>query len=160
MAFQVDGGGENRHVNYEPSSQGGLREAPQPERDYHQLVHGHLGRYQTTMTQSDYRQAGDRYRSFEDWERDDLIGNMVADMKACPEEIALRMVWHWWHCDEDYGRRVAEGAGIDLKKALALPPLPGKPAPGERRPGPTYTSGQREEGTAAAGKAREPVPAK
>ncbi len=69
---------------------------------------------------------------------------MVADMKACPEEIALRMVWHWWHCDQDYGRRVAEGAGIDLEKAKALPPLPGKPAPGEQRKGPTYTSGEQE----------------
>jgi catalase len=151
MAYFVDEAGTNKHVNYEPSTQGGLQEAPQPEKDYHQFVQGHLGRYQTTTTQADYKQAGDRYRSFEDWERDDLINNMVADMKACPEEIALRMVWHWWHCDEDYGRRVAEGAGIDLDKAKALPPLPGKPAPGQRRSGPTYTSGQREEGTEGKG---------
>ncbi len=34
MAFHVDPAGGNKHVNYEPSSQGGLREAPQPERDY------------------------------------------------------------------------------------------------------------------------------
>jgi catalase len=68
-------------------------------------------------------------------------------MKACPEELALRMVWHFWHCDEDYGRRVAEGAGIDLEKAKALPPLPGKPAPHQRRAGPTYTDGKPEAGT-------------
>ena len=85
-----------------------------------------------------------RYRSFEDWERDDLIANLVGDMKQCPEAIQLRMVWHFWHCDEDYGRRVAEGAGIDLQKALALPPLPGKPAPGKDRAGPTYSDGTRE----------------
>jgi catalase len=54
------------------------------------------------------------------------------------------MIWHFWHCDEDYGRRVAEAAGIDLEKAKALPPLDGKPAPGERRSGPTYTDGKRE----------------
>ncbi|PHK94748.1 catalase [Pseudoroseomonas rhizosphaerae] len=144
MAYHVDRGGQNRHVNYEPSMMGGLQEAPRPAKEYHQWVEGHLGRYQTTRTQDDYRQAGDRYRSFEDWERDDLIANMVADMKECPEPIALRMVWHWWHCDEDYGRRVAEGAGIDLKEALALPPLPNRPAPGGRLQGPTYTSGQAE----------------
>ena len=145
MTYYVDGEGANKHVNYEPSSMGGFKEAPKPAKDYHQWVEGHLGRYQTTKTSDDYKQAGVRYRTFEDWERDDLISNLVEDMKACPEHIALRMIWHFWHCDEDYGRRVAEGAGIDLQKALALPPLEGKPAPHQNRSGPTYTSGQREE---------------
>lgn len=146
MTYHVDRAkDQSRHVNYEPSSMGGLVEAPKPEKEYHQWIEGHLGRYQTTRTADDYKQPGDRYRTFEDWEREDLINNLVADMKDCPEHIALRMVWHFWHCDEDYGRRVAEGAGIDLKKALELPPLEGKPAPGQNRPGSTYSSGKREE---------------
>lgn len=144
MTYHVDGGGQNKHVNYEPSMMGGLQEAPRPAKEYHQWVEGHLGRYQTTRTTDDYKQAGDRYRTFEEWEREDLISNLVADMKECPEPIALRMIWHFWHCDEDYGRRVAEGAGIDLKKALALPPLANRPAPGEKLRGPTYTSGKAE----------------
>jgi catalase len=162
MAYYVDGGGENPHVNYEPSSMGGLREAPKPKRDYHQHVEGHLGRYQTSRTADDYKQAGERYRSFEDWEREDLINNLVDDMKQCPEHIALRMVWHFWHCDEDYGRRVAEGAGIDLEKAKRLPPLEGKPAPHQRRSGPTYTDGRPEGGSTGGqqSRQREPVPAK
>ncbi|WP_349616583.1 hypothetical protein [Azotobacter salinestris] len=65
----------------------------------------------------------------------------------CPESIALRMVWHFWHCDPDYGRRVAEGAEIDLEKAKGLPPLDGHPVPGEDRLGPTYSDGQAEEGS-------------
>jgi catalase len=145
MAYHVDQAGSNKHVNYEPSTEGGLREAPRPGKDYHQWVEGHLGRYQTTRTQDDYRQAGERYRSFEDWERDDLIANLAEDMRACPEHIALRMVWHFWHCDPDYGTRVAQAAGLDLERAKALPPLPGKPAPGQRREAPTYTSGRKEE---------------
>lgn len=144
MSMYVDSGGANPHVNYEPSSQGGLREADQPERDYHPWIEGHLGRYQASKTAADYSQAGDRYRSFEDWEREDLIANLVADMKECPESIQLRMVWHFWHCDEDYGRRVAEGAGIDLDKARALPPLEDHPGPGQDRPGPTYSDGRAE----------------
>jgi catalase len=146
MAYYVDAAGENKHVNYEPSIMGGLQEASKPAKDYHQWVEGHLGRYQTTRTTDDYKQAGERYRTFQEWEREDLIANMVADLKQCPKEIALRMVWHWWHCDQDYGRRVAEGAGIDLEEAKSLPPLPGQPAPGERRPASTYTSGQSEAG--------------
>ena len=145
MAYHVDGGGENKHVNYEPSSMKGLEEAPKAAKEYHQWVEGHLGRYQTTKVSGDYKQAGERYRTFEDWEREDLISNLVADMKACPEHIRLRMVWHFWHCDEDYGRGVAHGAGIDLEQAKALPPLPGKPAPHQDRLGSTYTDGRPEE---------------
>lgn len=144
MAYHVDPVGGNKHINYEPSIMGGLREASKPAKEYHQWVEGHLGRYQTSRTIDDYRQAGDRYRTFEDWERDDLVANVGGDLKQCPEPIQLRMVWHLWHCDEDYGRRVAETAGIDLEKAKALPPLPGKPAPHQARSAPTYTSGEKE----------------
>jgi catalase len=144
MAGYVDGGGEDKHINYEPSLVGGLQEAPQPEHDYHQHVEGHLGRYQTSRTADDYRQAGERYRTFEDWEREDLVANIGGDLKKCPEPIQLRMAWHLWHCDEDYGRRVAEAAGIDLEKAKALPPLEGKPPPHQARQGATYTDGKTE----------------
>lgn len=144
MAYHVDPTGDNKHINYEPSLVGGLREAPREGQEYHQWVEGHLGRYQTTRTADDYEQAGERYRSFQDWERDDLVSNVGNDLKDCPEVIQLRMVWHLWHCDEDYGRRVAEIAGIDLERAKALPPLPGKPAPHQNRERATYTSGKKE----------------
>lgn len=145
MAYYVDPDAGNKHVNYEPSTIGGLQEAPKPAQEYHQWVEGHLGRYQTSRTADDYRQAGERYRTFKDWEREELIANIGGDLRQCPEPIQLRMVWHLWHCDEDYGRRVAQTAGIDLEKARALPPLPGKPAPHERRAAPTYSSGKAEE---------------
>jgi catalase len=54
------------------------------------------------------------------------------------------MAWHFWHCDEEYGRRVAEAAGIDLERARALPPLEGKPAPHQARGGATYSDGKSE----------------
>ncbi len=150
MTFYVDGVGENKHINYEPSTLAqGLREAPKPAKEYHQPVEGKLGRYQTSRTEDDYAQAGERYRSFEAWEREDLIANLVADMKECPEAIQLRMVWHFWHADEEYGRRVAEGAGIDLEKAKALPPLPGRAAPGQRLKSETYTDGSQAHKVAA-----------
>ncbi|KQQ25140.1 catalase [Methylobacterium sp. Leaf125] len=150
MTYGVDGTGPNKHINYEPSTLAeGLREAPKPARDYHQPVQGNLGRYQTSRTEDDYTQAGVRYRSFQDWERDDLIANLVGDMKQCPEAIQLRMVWHFLHADEDYGRRVAEGAGIDLEKARALPPLPGRAAPGKRLQSETYTDGSQAHSIAA-----------
>ncbi|GGY11534.1 catalase [Massilia dura] len=156
MAYAVDDGGTNKHINYEPSSLGGLQEAPKPAREYRQWVEGHLGRYQTSRTLDDYRQAGERWRTFEEWERDELVKNLGDDLRQCPEVIALRMVWHFWHCDETYGRRVAEAAGIDLEKARALQPLPGKPAPKQHRAVPAYTDGT-PEGTA---RQSEPATAK
>ena len=152
MTYYVDGAGENKHINYEPSLLGGLARR--------------RSRARTTTSRSRAISAATRPRAprtttprpasatarSQDWERDDLIANLVGDMKQCPEAIQLRMVWHFWHGDEDYGRRVAEGAGIDLEKAKALPPLPGKPAPRPNREGPTYTSGQSEQGGAGAGK--------
>ena len=150
MTYGVDGTGPNKHINYEPSTLAeGLREAPKPAKDYHQPVQGELGRYQTSRTEDDYTQAGNRYRSFEDWEREDLIANLVGDMKQCPEAIQLRMVWHFWHADEDYGRRVAEGAGIDLEKAKALPPLPGRAAPHKRLTAEIFTDGSQAHKVAA-----------
>ena len=133
-----------------------MRESPRSGPDYHQYVEGHLGRYQTTRTSDDYKQAGERYRTFEAWERDDLIDNLVTDLKQCPEQIQLRMVWHFWHCDPDYGTRVAQTAGIDLEKAKALPPLEGKPAPGQNRKGPTYSDGEPEGDTPEASVAARP----
>ncbi|HVE52727.1 MAG TPA: catalase-related domain-containing protein [Ramlibacter sp.] len=85
---------------------------------------------------------------------------MGSDLKDCPEVIRLRMVWHLWHCDPDYGRRVAEIAGVDLAQARALPPLPGKPAPGAPGGQPTYTSGEPEEPAGGEGQARDTAPAK
>ena len=132
MTYTVDAHGQNKHINYEPSTIGeGLVEAPKAT-EYRQRAEGNLTRAQTSRAEDDYAQAGHRYRTFEDWEREDLIANLVADMKECPEAIRLRMVWHFWHADEDYGRRVAEGAGIDLEKAKALPPLPGRATPHKR----------------------------
>jgi catalase len=133
MAYYVDSAGENPHVNYEPSSQGGLEEAPPHERDHYHRIEGHVMRHGITRTQDDYKQAGERYRSFEPWEREELLTNIGNDLKECPEEIALRMVWHFFHCDEDYGRQVAQRAGIDLGKALKLPPLEAHHHPGPHK---------------------------
>ena len=124
MEYFVDNGGENPHVNYEPSSQGGLSEAPRPYPSHNEPVHGLMMRHGITRTQSDYRAAGERYRSFSSEEREELLTNVGSDLKKCPVDIALRMVWHFSHCDEDYGREVARRAGVDLDKALKLPPLP------------------------------------
>ena len=125
MTYYVDGApGANPHVNYEPNALGGLREAPAQGAPFTPHVEGNLVR-QTIERTNDYQQAGERYRAFEDWERDDLIANLVGALKTCREDIQQRMLWHFSQCDADYARRVAEGLGAQI---------PSTPPPGVQSP--------------------------
>jgi catalase len=121
MAYHVDGveAGENPHVNYEPSSKtDSLREAPRAGKDHTPFVSGHVVRQQIGR-QNNYGQAGERFRAMEDWERDELIGNLGNLIGQCDRDIQERMVSHLTQCDEAYGRRVAEGVGVQTKAADA-----------------------------------------
>jgi catalase len=112
MAYHVDGveAGENPHINYEPSSRGGLQEAPRAGRDHTPYVEGAVVRQKIGRT-NDFKQAGERYRTMDDWERDDLVNNLSAALKQCNPDIQERMITLLTKCDENYGRRVAEGIG-------------------------------------------------
>ncbi len=114
MAYHVDGveAGGNPHVNYEPSGKAdSLREAPRNGKEHTPYVSGHVVR-QKIGRENNYGQAGARYRAFEAWERDELIGNLVNLIGQCERDVQERMVTHLSRCDEEYGRRVAEGLGI------------------------------------------------
>ena len=121
MAYHVDGveAGENPHVNYEPSSKGGLREAPKTGKDYTPYVAGHVVR-QTISRTDNYGQAGERYRSFTAAERDELINNLVAHLSVCDRDVQERMIGHLLRCDQNYGQRVTRGLGI---RAEELPTI-------------------------------------
>lgn len=109
MTYRVDTApGQNPHVNYEPSSMNGLREAPRDVPEYTPWVEGRLQRAPIERT-NDFQQAGEQYRAFEDWERDDLINNLVENISAATPEVQARMVELFTQCDPDYGRRVAQG---------------------------------------------------
>jgi catalase len=109
MAFHQDiAPGTNPHVNYEPSSLGGLKEAPKTGKDHTPYYQAALVREKISR-QNDFAQAGETYRNFEDWERDELISNLTGAISSCEQHIQDKMVELFTQCDEDYGRRVAEG---------------------------------------------------
>jgi catalase len=113
MAYKVDmAPNQNPHTNYEPSFLNGLQEAKQKGKEYTPHVEGNLVRQKIDRT-NDFKQAGERYRSFEDWERDDLILNLVNTLKGAKKEIQDTLIDMFTQCDEDYGRRVAEGLRSD-----------------------------------------------
>lgn len=122
MTYYVDGmdAGANPHVNYEPSNmQGSPKEAQLSGKPHTPWVQGNLVR-QAIDRENNYAQAGDRYRTFEDWERDDLISNLVGGLSQCERDCQEHIVWHLTQCDEDYGRRVAEGLGLPAVSTSAL----------------------------------------
>jgi catalase len=118
MAYHVDGveAGEDPHVNYEPSSRSAsLEVAPKAGKDYTPFVQGNVVR-QTISRTNNYKQAGERYRSFEQWERDELISNLVGALRQCDRGIQERMINHLNECDAEYGQRVAEGLEINVSE--------------------------------------------
>ncbi|MDV6376322.1 catalase [Deinococcus arenicola] len=100
--------GQNPHVNYEPSSMNGPAEAPRDLPEHSPQIEGRLQRASIERT-NNFKQAGEQYRAFEDWERDDLINNLVDNISAGTEEVQARMVELLTQCDANYGRRVGEG---------------------------------------------------
>jgi len=113
MAYHVDStsDGANPHVNYEPTAHRGPQQAVATGKPHTPFVSGHIVRESISRT-NDYQQAGERYRTFEPWERDDLIFNLVSALQPCDTGIQQRMIEHFTQADPDYGRRVAEGLGL------------------------------------------------
>jgi catalase len=123
MAYRQDGGGENPHVNYEPSITGGLREAEYPTTDDQgPELAGRLTRKRISRT-DDYTQAGQRFRLMDDWERDDLVLNLVTLISQADRAVQERMLWHFYLVEDELGARVGEGLGISLDEVAGLPPL-------------------------------------
>ncbi|HET9873267.1 MAG TPA: catalase [Propionibacteriaceae bacterium] len=124
MSYGVDlGQGQNPHVNYEPSTMGGLREATYPTADVQgpEIV-GRVTRKRIPLT-NDYEQAGQRFQLMEDWEADDLVRNLVTLISQADREVQQRMVWHFLMADDDLGLRVGEGLGLTPDDVRHLEPL-------------------------------------
>lgn len=124
MSYGVDlGEGQNPHVNYEPSTMGGLREATYPTKDEQgPVISGRLTRARIPRT-NDYTQAGQRYQLMEQWEKDDLVRNFVTLIGEATPQVQQRMVWHFLLADDELGLRVGEGLGITVDGVKDLPPL-------------------------------------
>jgi catalase len=124
MTFYVDTGGENPHVNYEPSAIGGLSEAEEPNHDEQgPMISGRLTRARIERT-NDYVQAGQRYLLMEPWERDDLVHNFITLLSQCERHTQERMVWHFLLVEDELGLRVSEGLCISPDDVRHLQPLP------------------------------------
>ncbi|WP_242143046.1 MULTISPECIES: catalase [unclassified Bacillus cereus group] len=123
MQFKVDRApNQNPHINYEPSILGGLKEAKQVGKEHKPRIKGNLVR-ESIDRQSNTKQAGETYRKFEEWEKEELISNLVADLSKCDKRIQDRMIALAEEADEEYGRRLREGIESAIKDGSSQKPL-------------------------------------
>jgi catalase len=125
MTYSVDFGGGNPHMNYEPNSFAPLKEAARTAPAHAPRVSGHLVQEKISRT-NDFKQAGERYRSFQPQEREELIRNLVNNLSQCKQDIRDRMIQYFTNADPDYGRQVAEGLKSHEMKMIKEPMAAGR----------------------------------
>ncbi|MGB3129368.1 MAG: catalase-related domain-containing protein, partial [Dehalococcoidia bacterium] len=106
--------------NYYPNSFGG----PEPQPDASEPpfeVSGLAARHPYTHPNDDFFQAGELYRRvMTDEDRDHLIGNITTHLCNAQKRIQLRQAAIFHKADPEYGRRVADGLGLDVKEVERL----------------------------------------
>lgn len=117
MRFDDNSGGE---PNYYPNSFGGPEpdvSAAEPQFE----VSGNAARQEYTHPNDDFVQAGDLYRKvMTDTDRKNLISNIVGHLGGAQKRIQLRQTAIFYKADKEYGSRVAEGLGLDVKEVEKL----------------------------------------
>ncbi|PZD94554.1 catalase [Paenibacillus sambharensis] len=115
MTYFVDKApGQDPHVNYEPSTINGLKEADRSGAEHEPHYDAKMVRQKIDRT-NDFAQAGETYRRFEEWEREELVSNLGGVLSVCRPAIRDKMIEYFTNADADYGRRVSDA----LAKALA-----------------------------------------
>ncbi len=117
MRVDMNGGGG---PNYWPNSFGGP--APDPTKGEPPFeVSGLAGRHPYRFPNDDFVQAGNLYRKvMTEQDRANLIGNIVAHLGNALKRIQYRQAALFFKADPDYGRRVAQGLGLDAKEVERL----------------------------------------
>jgi len=84
-------------------------------------VAGMAARHEYVLSDADYVQAGDLYgRVLSDYDKTNLVGNIVAHIKNAQKRIQLRQTAIFYKAHEEYGARVAEGLGLDMNEVKRL----------------------------------------
>jgi len=123
MAYDVGQVSTNPSVNYEPSINGGLVEAPKlAHSEQGPEITGRLTRARILRT-NDYQQPGERYLLSEQWEKDELVSNWIGNLSQCDQPIKERMLWHLFMAEDELGQRVGEGLGMTADDVRHLEPL-------------------------------------
>ncbi|MDP2211777.1 MAG: catalase [Candidatus Aquicultor sp.] len=117
MNFSDNGGGA---PNYYPNSFGGPEPQPGAAEPPFE-VEGTADRHPYTHPNDDFFQAGELYRRvMTDEDRTNLVGNITTHLVKAEKRIQLRQSAVFYKADPEYGSRVAEGLGLDVKEVEQL----------------------------------------
>ncbi|MGB2804160.1 MAG: catalase [Candidatus Zixiibacteriota bacterium] len=118
-SMRVDNGGGGG-PNYWPNSVGGPEPDPKAGEPPFGLS-GQAGRHPFTHPNDDFVQAGTLYRNvMSDQDRDNLVGNIVDHLDNAQKRIQIRQAAIFYKADKEYGRRVADGIGLDVNEVKRL----------------------------------------
>ena len=113
-----DGGGSG--PNYNPNSFMGPVADPKVAEPPIE-VSGMMTRHPEALTDDDFVQAGNLYRQVMAEEaREHLVGNIVGHLGNAQKYIQLRQTALFFKADQEYGTRVAEGLGLEVKEVESL----------------------------------------
>ncbi len=115
MTYEVNvAPGQNPHINYEPSSMGGLTEAKPAGKPHEPMYEGRLVR-QKIDRENNFKQAGDLWRQFNETYKAELVNNLSGALIQCVPDVQQKFLSHITQADAEYGRRVREA--VDKLKA-------------------------------------------
>lgn len=104
--------------NYEPNSYtDGPTEDPHYRDSEVELEQGHVTRQKIAKT-DDFTQAGEQYRSYNAQEKENLLQNLVNDLKEVKKDTQLLAICNFIRADREYGMRLAQGLGIDISEFM------------------------------------------
>lgn len=84
-------------------------------------VSGVMGRQPHNHPNDNFVQTGALYRDvMTAADRDHLVGNIVGHLRNAQKRLQLRQTALFYLADAEYGRRVAEGLGLDVKEVQKL----------------------------------------
>ncbi len=116
----VDGNGGGA-PNYHPNTMPGTPRQDASFAPPAVEVEAIIKRHELDTEDLDFVQAGELYsRVLDDAGKQHLIENIVASMAGVPQNILYRSAAMFYKAHEDYGRRVAEGVGIDVERVKEL----------------------------------------
>lgn len=104
-------------INYEPNR---YQDTPKEAPEYKDSViplNGSAGRQKISKT-NDFAQVKYTYRKFTKREQDNLVKNLVNDLKHVNERTALLVICNFFRGDEELGQRIADGLGVDISGYL------------------------------------------
>lgn len=106
--------GHAGEVNYEPNSQNGPTE-DLSARNHGDELSGQTGNYQA-YDEDNFSAAGDLYRILSEDEKQRLVKTIKENLGVVDDEqIKILETKQFYQADPDYGTRVAEALGLDLK---------------------------------------------